>query len=203
MTFRGLFRGNLRLRGLGRLGNTGGGRGRDGRTRGIEDNTFRPFLIGMNPYDGKIGGRLGLLRRRWGRQTDVGDQQKRKQRAANVHKITHQRHLPYSIRNPQRCDLPAQPAINVFVPGGEKRFDPEKIRRGTGLSRAGTVYTWLAATGAHFALAAFTLTKPTCSRTKVFRLFMLMISEITRERSVRWLPSGREKAQAISTSLTA
>src|SRR5579871_781955 len=32
---------------------------------------------------------------------------------------------------------------------------------------------------------------------------MLMTSEMTRERSVKWLPSGRKKAQAISISLTA
>ena len=58
-------------------------------------------------------------------------------------------------------------------------------------------------TGEHFALAAFTFTKPTCSRTNVLRLFILMTSGITRERSVRWLPSGRAKAHASSTPLTA
>jgi hypothetical protein len=62
---------------------------------------------------------------------------------------------------------------------------------------------WLAASSEHFAFAAFTLTNPTCSRTKVFRLFMLMVSWINRDRSVKCVPSGREKAQEISIPLTA
>src|SRR5579864_5264644 len=62
---------------------------------------------------------------------------------------------------------------------------------------------WLAASNEHFALVALTLTKPTWSRANVFRLFMLMASEINRVRSVRWLPSGRMNAQEISIFLTA
>ena len=61
----------------------------------------------------------------------------------------------------------------------------------------------LAVTSEHIALLALTLTKPTWSRVKVLRLFISTASPITRLRSVRWLPSRRAKAQAISISLTA
>ena len=43
----------------------------------------------------------------------------------------------------------------------------------------------LAVTSEHFALSAFTLTKPTCILAKVFWLFILTASDITRLRSVR------------------
>src|ERR1700716_3914056 len=62
---------------------------------------------------------------------------------------------------------------------------------------------WLAATTEHLARSALILTKPTCMRAKVFRLFILTASRMVRVRSVRWLPSLRTKEQKSSMSLTA
>ena len=92
-------------------------------TRGIEDHAFGQFSVGMNPYDrtiGRVGGTDRLVHR-IGRQAGICDQQKRKQGAADINKITHQRHLV--VLHPARQHgFMAQPAITLFVPDRRKRF---------------------------------------------------------------------------------
>jgi hypothetical protein len=83
------FRGRRRFRhDDGRRGNR-----RDGRARGIEDDAFRPFLVGMNPDHGPVDARTGNLGHRQRRQAGIGDQQKRKQHATNEDKITREWHF--------------------------------------------------------------------------------------------------------------
>jgi hypothetical protein len=74
----------------------------------------------MNPYDGSIDGRLGTFGYRQGRQAGIGDEQKRKQRAANEYKITHEGHFRHcSIRTAARHRGLNRRLLYLFLAAGK------------------------------------------------------------------------------------
>src|SRR6266702_205398 len=186
------------------------GRG-DRRLAGVKHDTIRQMAVGPDPDQRLViaCGRDGLRNRRR-RPNEIGGEQQCEQRSADEHEIAKDGHWhappPASPRG--LFALTGDPLIgSCALPNGSngyaKFFGQGATTVTFPLAECAALYTRRAVTSEHVAWSAFTLTKPTGTRAKVLRLFMLTSSASTRLRSVRWLPSRRAKAQTISTSFTA